>query len=42
MEIEPQRGHTIQKVIGELMQTSREVVDVTDGVLENRYQPTTK
>lgn len=42
MEIEPQRGHTIQKVIGELMQTSREVVDVTDSVLENRYQPTTK
>ena len=42
MEIEPQRGQAIQKLIGELMQTSRAVVDVTDSVLENRFQPAKK
>jgi tripartite-type tricarboxylate transporter receptor subunit TctC len=42
MEIQPERGQVIQKLIGELMQTPRHVVDVTDSVLENKYQPTKK
>jgi tripartite-type tricarboxylate transporter receptor subunit TctC len=39
MEIELQDGASIQKLVGELMQTPRSVVDITDAVLENRYKP---
>ena len=39
MEIEPQSGEDIQQLVKELLQTRREVIDVTDAVLENRYVP---
>lgn len=39
MEIQPERGDVVQKLVEELMQTPRDIIDATDAVLENRYTP---
>ena len=42
MEIQPERGDVVQKLVEELMQTPRDIIDATDAVLENRYTPSKK
>ncbi|MFN3891174.1 MAG: Bug family tripartite tricarboxylate transporter substrate binding protein [Beijerinckiaceae bacterium] len=42
MEIQPERGDAVQKLVEDLMQTRRDIIDVTDAVLENRYTPAKK
>ncbi|MBX9761190.1 MAG: hypothetical protein K2Y29_20605, partial [Beijerinckiaceae bacterium] len=42
MEIQPERGEIVQKLVEDLMQTPQSIVEVTDKVLENKYQPASK
>ena len=42
MDIEPQRGEVIQKLVQELLQTPMDVVEITNSVLENKYTPAKK
>lgn len=37
MDIEPQRGEVIQKLVTEITKTKKDVVDITNSVLENKY-----
>jgi len=39
MDIEPQHGDNIQKLVEDLLRTPQEVVDITATVLENKYVP---